>query len=87
MRPFNRIKVNDEAQLKRLIIYIHLNPVKAGFCKKPQDWSRSSYNQVLASDNTVIRAEEVLSLFDDVINFRVVHGKNSDWLPEFIKND
>ena len=35
---------NDEYFLT-VIRYIHQNPVKAGICKKPQDYNYSSYNE------------------------------------------
>ena len=35
---------NDEYFLT-VVRYIHQNPVKAGICKKPQDYNYSSYNE------------------------------------------
>ena len=32
----------DEAHLNRAIVYIENNPVKAGLCRRPEDWEWSS---------------------------------------------
>lgn len=40
------INVNDNgAYLKRVIDYIHENPVRAKLCDLPEDWKFSSYNE------------------------------------------
>lgn len=39
---FKRKLVQDENYFTRLIAYIHLNPVKDGFCKNMLDWEHSS---------------------------------------------
>jgi REP element-mobilizing transposase RayT len=43
MKPYKRKKIEDEAYLKKLVHYIHCNPVKASLVKRPQDWKHSSY--------------------------------------------
>src|SRR5581483_11674830 len=34
--------IADDAEQARLVAYAHNNPVKAGFCKQPEDWKWSS---------------------------------------------
>jgi REP element-mobilizing transposase RayT len=34
--------VRDDAEHARLVAYVQNNPVKAGFCKRPEDWKWSS---------------------------------------------
>ena len=34
--------IRDEAERVRLVAYVENNPVKAGFCKRPEDWKWSS---------------------------------------------
>ncbi|MFM8435291.1 MAG: transposase [Planctomycetia bacterium] len=38
---FDRV-VRGEASLERVVAYIERNPVKAGLCKKPEEWEFSS---------------------------------------------
>ncbi|MEO1095268.1 MAG: transposase [Cyanobacteria bacterium J06638_28] len=40
---FQSIPVDTERYLLQLSYYIHLNPVKAGFVKYPEEWEFSSY--------------------------------------------
>ena len=44
---FQAIWVDTEAYLLDLSRYIHLNPVKAGFVDRPEDWEFSSYQDYL----------------------------------------
>lgn len=47
---FKSIVVEDGEYLKRLIRYIHLNPLEAGLVKRPQDYIWSSYRSYLEHD-------------------------------------
>lgn len=60
---------NDEYFLT-VIRYIHQNPIKAGICKKPQDYTFSSYNEFFKKQ-TFIDCDYVLDMIekDDFIKF------------------
>lgn len=60
---------NDEYFLT-VIRYIHQNPVKAGICKKPQDYTFSSYNEFFRNQ-TLVDCDFVLGMIekDDFIKF------------------
>lgn len=76
MRPFKRKSVANEDYLRKLIHYIHRNPVEAGLTIKPGDWKYSSYNQILATYDTIVERQEVLGLFGDRENFSHVHRQS-----------
>lgn len=42
IQKFKRKPVENEKYFEQLIAYIHLNPVKHGFCKNIMDWEHSS---------------------------------------------
>ena len=44
---FKSEPVEDDAYFLTVLRYIHQNPIKAGICKKPQDYQHSSYNEFL----------------------------------------
>lgn len=44
---FKSEPVEDDAYFLAVLRYIHQNPIKAGICKKPQDYQHSSYNEFL----------------------------------------
>ena len=43
-------KIEGGDYLQRLCLYIHLNPVKDGFVKKPEDWEFSDYSRWINHD-------------------------------------
>tara|TARA_R110002096_G_scaffold117211_1_gene253911 strand:+ start:20763 stop:21371 length:609 start_codon:yes stop_codon:yes gene_type:complete len=73
MKPFKRKKIEDEAYLKKLIHYIHYNPVEAALVKLPVDWKYSSYKTIISSYKTSIKRNEVIALFEDKQNFIYCH--------------
>ncbi len=42
MREYHDRRIRDEKHLNRARVYIRQNPVKAGLCKRPEDWPWSS---------------------------------------------
>jgi REP element-mobilizing transposase RayT len=77
MRPFKRTKITDDKYKLNVVRYIHQNPVEAGFCRKPEEWQYSSYKDLIEGKVTFLKHEELISWFDDVRNFKYMHG-----LPE-----
>ena len=73
IKNFKRIQVNDDLYLKKLVHYIHHNPVEANLCKQPQEWPYSSYSLILESKNTLINTHEVIEWFDNLENFKAFH--------------
>ncbi|MHB9155444.1 MAG: transposase [Endomicrobiales bacterium] len=45
---FKNVPVESNEHLLHLTRYIHLNPVTASFCNKPEDWAYSSYREYAA---------------------------------------
>ena len=70
---FKRKEVNSDFYFSRLVQYIHLNPVKAGFCKEPGGWKYSSYNAVISGKPTKVHVEEVIQWFGKLQEFIRVH--------------
>ncbi len=73
MRPFKRKRVVNEEYLKKLVHYIHYNPVESGFVIKVDQWRFSSYNSYVSQDSTLISKDYIISLFNDVDNFKYCH--------------
>ena len=73
MKPFKRKEIKDEVYLKKLIHYIHLNPVGAGLCSKPNLWKYSSFNAIVSDKRTNILKSDVINYFDDLENFHFIH--------------
>lgn len=73
IKNFKRIHVGDDSYFTQLVRYIHLNPVKHGFVKAPEDWRYSSYNTILSKRATLVKGKEVIDWFDGVDNFKFCH--------------
>lgn len=79
-RPINRIKVHDIKYLKKLIHYIHMNPVKHGLTKSFQNYKYSSLNSILRGSGNIIAMQEVLDLFNGSIEeFIEFHWKENKY--------
>lgn len=73
LKNFQRKKIISEQYLKQAIVYIHLNPVNHEFVERLDDWKFSSYNAFFSSKPTSIKKNEVINLFDDLLNFEDYH--------------
>jgi REP element-mobilizing transposase RayT len=81
-RPFKRKKIETEAHLKQLVIYIHTNPIKHGFVKHCKDYPWSSYHDIISAEPTNIKREQVLNWFDNVADFIKIHNNKTDLLMD-----
>lgn len=73
-RPFKRKEILDDIYFRKLVHYIHHNPVEAGLCNNPTEWVHSSYNALISLKPTLLNRFEVLEYFDTVKNFKYVHS-------------
>ncbi|MCH7400295.1 transposase [Belliella kenyensis] len=73
MHPFKRKLIQDEKYLRKLIHYIHYNPIEAGLTKSLEGWKYSSYNAIVSRSETRLQREEVLGYFDNLENFIYCH--------------
>ena len=48
---FHSTLIKDEEQLINTLVYLNLNPVKAGLVYDPKDWAWSSYNTYVNNDS------------------------------------
>jgi REP element-mobilizing transposase RayT len=73
MRSFRRKNANDEEYLRKLVCYIHNNPVKARIVDYPNEWQYSSYNKLLNAEESHYQTHPVLKLFGCRKEFRTSH--------------
>ncbi len=66
---FKRKKVNTEAYLKNLIVYININPVLHGLINNIDTYPYTSYHSLIDNSNTYLDKEEIINLFDNKKNF------------------
>ncbi len=73
MHKFKRLEVMDETYLRKLVHYIHCNPIEAGLSKQPYNWQYSSYNAIISEKKTLVDRNAVIQLFDNKENFIYTH--------------
>ena len=82
---FRRIEIDSEDYLRRLVCYIHWNPVKHGISKDFRNYQYSSYQFFTNLNKTFIARDEVISWFNhDLSEFFIYHnldGEISDLGP------
>ena len=76
---FKRKIIDKQKYLTRLIVYIHLNPIRLGLCKHPSDWKFSSYNSILSTYSTKVKKEVVLDWFGRKGDFIELHKTYRDF--------
>ena len=75
---FHRKLVSDIEYFKRLVVYIHNNPVHHGFTQFAMDYPWSSYLTCISIKPTHLRRDSVIGWFDSEANFKTVHDNTSD---------
>jgi len=72
---YRRIEVTSDDYLRRLIFYIHLNPVKHGIAKDFKSYPYSSFGSYISFEPSIITRTETLSWFnDDLPEFLAFHN-------------
>lgn len=84
IKNFKRKEILDEKYLLNLILYIHLNPEKHGFCQGFENWEHSSYQLFPKAQPQILN-----HLFDELENFKQLHSIKSKQFKEYqaIEND
>lgn len=77
-RPFKRKRIDNEAYLRTVLIYIHNNPVHHGFCDHPLEYPWSSFLSCTSDGITKLRRKEVLSWFGDKSSFLEQHKEKDN---------
>ena len=77
-RSFKRKLVDNEQYFKKLILYIHNNPVNHEVCEHAMDYPWSSYLTCISDKATKLERQEVINLFEDMQNFKSLHKLDID---------
>lgn len=75
-KNFRRKVVTSETYLKKLIFYIHNNPVHHRFTEQIIEYPWTSYETVISPKKTKLQREKVIEYFHDLENFKYFHSSN-----------
>jgi len=73
---FERRLVDDNSYFTDLICYCHSNPQIRGFVKDFSAYEFTSYNSILANNNSFLEAQKVLDWFGGADAFEKAHNSN-----------
>ncbi|TAL58663.1 MAG: hypothetical protein EPN85_11015 [Bacteroidetes bacterium] len=74
MKNFKRKLIDDEKYLRKVVHYIHQNPVEAKLSPKLNSWKFSSYSDIINERSTFLARSEVISWFENKENFIYCHN-------------
>lgn len=78
LEDYGRNIVEDDVYFRKLIHYVHYNPVHHGFVKDMRDWKFSSFETFFSSNSTKLKREQVIEWFRDVDKFYEFHKQQID---------
>lgn len=65
--------IDSDDYLLECVQYIHLNPVKAGLVRTPQEWEYSSYRSYFSRNlNTMVETSWIFAFFDSPQEFAAI---------------
>lgn len=73
LKNFKRKEITSEYYFRKIVNYIHFNPVVHGFVDEPIQWKYSSYEAIVSNKPTLVNKVEILQWFDDLDNFIYNH--------------
>ncbi|WP_029037959.1 transposase [Salinimicrobium xinjiangense] len=74
-KPFERKKITSEDYLRKLVFYIHNNPVHHSVAENIISYPWTSYHGFFSEKERIIHKKEVFELFGDFENFKKFHQK------------
>jgi putative transposase len=77
-KRFKRIVVKDEDYLKRIVFYIHSNPVHHQISENLENYKWSTYKKILSMKQTKLMKEDVIDWFNDKTNYIYIHQSGFD---------
>ena len=77
-KNFQRKHVTTESYFRKLIFYIHNNPLHHGFVKQMSLYPWSSYESVVSEKPTMLNRTEVFDLYGTKEDFIYYHGQEQN---------
>ncbi len=85
--PFMRIKITDDTYFKRLVYYIHNNPVHHGFVNDMIEYPWSSYLTLMSEKTTILKRATTLEWFNSKTEFEEFHKMNHNYNENFVMGE
>ena len=83
IKNFKREPITDRTRFLNTVVYTHRNPIHHGFCKNYDDWSYSSYNEILQGTTNGIETTRLLKMTGGLNGFLQIHQRSLDTLDNY----
>jgi len=85
-KNFKRKVVSSENYFRKLIFYIHNNPIHHRFTEHIVEYPWTSYGTIISTKQTKLQRNRVIESFNDLENFKYFHSinQNLDEIEELI---
>lgn len=80
IKNFKREPITDKTHFLNTVVYTHRNPIHHSFCKSYEDWSYSSYNEILQGTTNGIETKKLLKMTGGLNGFLQIHQHSLDTL-------
>jgi hypothetical protein len=81
IKHFKKNPILDEQQWQEAFLYIHLNPVKHGFTKRPEEWRWSSWHGYQHMDRpSNLDRRYYLNFFDGPMHIQEMIAAKREWI-------
>jgi len=80
IKNFKREPITDKTHFLNTVVYTHRNPIHHSFCKSYEDWSYSSYNEILQGTTNGIETKKLLKMTGGLNGFLQIHQRSLDTL-------
>ena len=77
MKNYNRLLISDELYIRKLILYIHYNPIDSGLVNNLNDWKYSSFRLLSKGFKDANCSYNAITYFNDLENFVYCHSNPS----------
>ncbi len=74
-KPFERKRIDSEDYLRKLILYIHNNPVHHKITSTIKSYPWTSYPAFFGEEKILLAKQEVIDLFSDLENLKFYHQR------------
>jgi len=78
IKNFKRESITDRTHFLNTVVYTHRNPIHHSFCKNYEDWTYSSYNEILQGTTSGIETTKLLKMTGGLNGFLQIHKRSLD---------
>ena len=76
IKNFKRQLIENKQHFINVVVYTHRNPIHHGFCNGFNEWSYSSYQDIINGDCSFVQVDKLLKVIGGIKSFIELHQTN-----------